>query len=235
MSAGFCKFLTACAVVICVLLGMGTGLAVKAAEESRPGSTVDLAYGREMLQKYRQDDQVNQVMLVCCTEGSNATVQFYQKNTDQNKAWTMVFETNAYIGKNGAGKTQEGDARTPLGDFGIRCAFGIKDNPGTELEYVDVVETTYACDEEGEYYNQIIDTKETGHSCSGEEMFFCIPDYHYGIAIDYNPENEWPKGSAIFLHCKGANAFTGGCVAIDEEHMKTVLQYAQTGMRIIIY
>ena len=50
-------------------------------------------------------------------------------------------------------------------------AFGILDNPGTALDYVDVVETTFACDEEGEYYNQIIDTAETGHDCTGEEMF----------------------------------------------------------------
>ena len=193
------------------------------------------AFWREALQTYRNDDSVNQVMLVRCTEGSNAIVQFYDKQKDQKNAWSLVFETDAYIGKNGTGKTQEGDAKTPLGDFGVQYAFGILDDPGTSLDYVDVTETTFACDEEGEYYNQIIDTQETGHDCTGEEMYVYTPEYNYGIVTDYNLENEWPVGSGIFLHCKGAKVFTGGCVAIDEEYMRTVLQYAQPGMRIIIH
>ncbi len=234
MKRRFGNILLSVLAVISMMLSMETGHAAWAAEGSRPGNDGSRLYWREMLQKYRQDEQVNQVMLVRCTEGSSAIVQFYQKLTGRKTVWTLVFETDAFIGRNGAGKTKEGDARTPVGDFGITCAFGIKENPGTELDYVDVIETTYACDEEGKYYNQIIDTKETGHVCSGERMFVCRPDYDYGIAIDYNPGNEWPKGSAIFLHCKGANPFTGGCVAIDEEDMKTVLRYAQPGMRIII-
>ena len=235
MTGWFGKTLLPVLAAVCIVLSPGTGSAAWAADNSRPVNAGSQEYWREMLQKYRQDEQVNQVMLVRCTEGSSAVVQFYRKLTDQKNAWTLVFETDACIGMNGAGKTKEGDARTPVGDFGITCAFGIGKNPGTALDYVDVVETTYACDEEGEYYNQIIDTKETGHVCRGEKMFFCRPDYNYGIAIDYNPDNEWPKGSAIFLHCKGVNPYTGGCVAIDEEYMKTVLQYAQPGMRIIIH
>ncbi len=193
------------------------------------------AYWREMLQLYRKDDGVRQVMLVRCTEGSEAIVQFYNKLTDQNNAWTLVFETDARIGKYGTGKTQEGDAKTPYGDYGVLYAFGILDDPGTKLDYVPVKETTYFCDEEGEYYNQMIDVEETGHACTGEEMYIYTPEYNYGIATDYNPDNEWPVGSGIFLHCKGAKVFTGGCVAIDEELMRTVLQYAEPGMRIIIH
>ena len=45
------------------------------------------AYWRERLQYYRKDDGVRQIMLVRCTEGSNATVQFYTKLTNQNNAW----------------------------------------------------------------------------------------------------------------------------------------------------
>lgn len=41
-------------------------------------------------------------------------------------------------------------------------------------------------------------------------------------------------GSAIFIHCKGAKAFTGGCVALDEEHMAKVLRHADAGMRVVI-
>ena len=204
-------------------------------EEEYAFNTENQAYWREKLQYYRKDDGVRQIMLVRCTEGSNAIVQFYIKLTDQNSAWTLLFETDAYIGKNGACKTEEGDAKTPYGDFGIVSAFGILDDPGTKLDYISVTETTYACDEECEYYNRIIDTRETGHACNGEEMFIYTPEYNYGIALDFNPEHEWPLGSSIFLHCKGAKVFTGGCIAIDEELMKLVLLNAEPGMRIIIH
>ena len=218
------------------LLLLVSGSAEPRAAEGQPAfNSENQAYWREMLQLYRKDDNVRQVMLVRCTEGSNAIVQFYQKLTDQNNAWTLVFETDAFIGKNGAGKTQEGDAKTPYGDFGVLCAFGILDDPGTKLGYIPVTETTYACDEDCEYYNQIIDIEQTGHDCAGEEMFIYSPEYNYGIATDYNPNNEYPKGSEIFLHCKGAKVFTGGCIAIDEDLMRTVLQYAEPGMRIIIH
>ena len=219
------------AVIACFL--MQTGLS--AAAEQPAVNAENQAYWREALQKYREDDAVRQVMLVRCTEGSRAVVQFYHKLSDQKNAWSLVFETDAYIGREGAGKTQEGDAKTPYGDFGVRCAFGILDNPGTALEYVDVTESIYACDEDCAYYNQIIDTEKTGHACTGEKMYLYTPEYNYGIATDYNTENKWPEGSAIFLHCKGAKVFTGGCIAIDEALMKTVLQEAEPGMRIIIH
>ena len=223
------------AVMASVLL-LACGAAAPGASEEQPAfNSENQAYWREMLQFYRKDDNVRQVMLVRCTEGSNAIVQFYSKLTDQNNAWTLVFETDAFIGKNGAGKTQEGDAKTPYGDYGVLNAFGILDDPGTKLEFIPVTESTYACDEDCEYYNQIIDTEETGHDCTGEEMFLYSPEYNYGIVTDFNSGNEWPNGSAIFLHCKGAKVFTGGCIAIDEDLMRTVLQYAEPGMRIIIH
>ena len=193
------------------------------------------AFWRESLQKYRHDDNVHQIMLVRCTEGCTATVQYYEKDTDENDVWSLTFETEAVIGKNGPGKTGEGDAKTPYGDFGVRGAFGIRSDPGSKLPYTQVKETTFACDEEGEYYNRIIDTKETGHDCKGEEMYELSPEYNYGIETDFNADNEYPKGSAIFIHCKGTKKFTGGCVALDEELMKKVLETADSGMRIIIH
>jgi len=193
------------------------------------------AYWREIIQKYRKDEKVNQLMLVRYTGGCTATVCFYQKLADENNAWTLVFEEeDAVVGKYGIDKTKEGDAKTPTGDFGITQAFGIRKNPGTGLNYLNITETVYACDESCKYYNQIIDTAAVGHSCTGEAMFEYSPEYNYGLALDYNPSNADGLGSAIFLHCKGPKAFTGGCVALDEEHMVTVLQLADEGMRVVI-
>lgn len=188
---------------------------------------------RNTLNKYRFDESVRQILMVSHTTGSAAKASFYRK-TECNSSWTLVFETDAHIGKMGAGKTKEGDAMTPIGDYGIRQAFGILPNPGTQLPYIDVKPTTFACDEDCEYYNQIIDTAQTGHDCKGEEMFMYSPDYNYGIATDYNHDNVYPLGSAIFIHCKGVHPYTAGCVALDEDKMKEVLMQAQPGMRLYV-
>lgn len=92
----------------------------------------------------------------------------------------------------------------------------------------------YACDEEGPYYNTIVDTAVTGVSCGGEHMIEMVPEYNYGLELDYNPCNAYPLGSAIFVHCKGSKAYTGGCVALDEDFMKLILVEARPDMRVVI-
>lgn len=194
----------------------------------------DAAQARvDILQKYRLDDAVKQFMIVSHTEGWDANVWFYEK-TDVNDAWTLVFDGEAYIGKNGMNKTKEGDSKTPCGDYEILQAFGILPNPGTTLEYIDITPDTFACDEDCEYYNQIINVKETGHDCKGEAMYNYCPQYNYGLTTSYNKENKYPDGSAIFVHCKGQKPYTGGCIALDEKDMKVVLEKAEPGMRIYL-
>ena len=217
---------------------LGTGF-VSVAEAATPAAdpTIDVEaadYWAGVLAKYRHDNKVQDVMLVRYLGGRKATIQFFHKGV--NDAWELLFESEGFVGKNGIDKEGEGDAKTPTGDFGILRAFGILPNPGTTLAYVDVAPTTYACDEKGPYYNTIIDAKTvTGHPCKGEEMFEYSPQYNYGIETDFNSERIYPKGSAIFLHCKGVKPYTGGCIAIDQVLMKRVLQIASPGMRIVVH
>ena len=42
-------------------------------------------------------------------------------------------------------------------------------------------------------------------------------------------------GSAIFIHCKSYNPYTGGCVALDRGHMIEILRSADAGLRICIF
>lgn len=207
-------------------------LEVSLAEESQEAENGQ--YWREVLQKYRDDDNVHNIMLVRYTGESSAKVYFYDKLMDENDAWSLVFEDNAYVGKNGIGKTKEGDTKTPTQDLGIICGFGIRKNPGTKLDYIDVKPTTFACDEDCEYYNTIIDAAESGHDCKGEEMYKLTPEYNYGIVTDFNSDCVRDAGSAIFIHCKGAKTYTGGCIALDEEHMIEVLRHADAGMRVVV-
>lgn len=208
--------------------------ALEEPEFTENGMEIDLDSAqarREYLQQYRFDDTVNQVLIVTHTEGWDAVASYYVKS-DDNDAWNLVFQSDAIIGKYGMNKTQEGDAKTPCGDYAITGAFGILSNPGTELDYIDVTPTTFACDEDCEYYNMIIDSEETGHECTGEEMYLLSPEYNYGLTTSYNEDNTYPNGSAIFIHCKGQKPFTGGCIALDQEDMLTILTSAEPGMRV---
>ena len=90
------------------------------------------------------------------------------------------------------------------------------------------------CDEDCEYYNQIIDTEETGHECKGEEMFSYQPQYNYGIATDFNKACIYPNGSAIFIHVKGSKPYTGGCIAFDEDRMVEILKNCDMSLVIKI-
>ncbi len=136
----------------------------------------------------------------------------------------VLFTTSVYVGKNGLGKTGEGDSKTPIGTMHVLSAFGVKPNPGTTIPYINVTETVYACDDNSEYYNKIIDTSVVPHQCNGEHMIEYQPQYNYGLATDFNKECIYPKGSNIFIHVKGPKPYTGGCIAFDEDRMVEILR-----------
>ena len=184
------------------------------------------------------------VGVVSCSDNEDNSVggqllEVYDVQGSQGKArltvnGKVIFTTDVYVGKNGLGKTGEGDGKTPVGTLRTLSAFGIKPNPGTAMPYIDVKPTTYACDDDCEYYNKIIDTETVSHNCGGEEMYSYQPQYNYGIATDFNKECIYPKGSAIFIHVKGSKPYTGGCISFDEERMIEILRYCDMSLVITV-
>ena len=148
--------------------------------------------------------------------------------------WTLAVEDSSEKGKNGIGKTGEGDAKTPIGTLRVLSAFGVKPNPGTTMPYIDVTSSTYACDDSCEYYNQIIDTAAVHHQCGGEDMCHIVPQYNYGIATDFNKACVYPNGSNIFIHVKGTKPYTGGCIAFDEDRMFDILRKCDSTLVITV-
>ena len=172
--------------------------------------------------------QKGQLLEVYDVHGSEATARLTIDGKE-------IFTTSVYIGKNGIGKTGEGDAKTPTGTLRPLTAFGVKTNPGTKMPYIDVTPSIFACDEDCQYYNQIVDTAKVHHyGCKGEDMFHTVPEYNYGIATDFNKECAYPKGSAIFIHCKGAKVWTGGCIAFDEDKMVEILRRCDTSLVVTV-
>ena len=204
-------------------------------KQPAPENTPSIHWRKDTTGKYLNDDSVKQIITVQAAEGSNAVIKLFEKTAENGKnIWTETLECPGIIGLEGLGKTKEGDNKTPIGDFGITTAFGIKENPGTSIPYIEADENTYCCGDEN-FYNQMIDISEHPHDCSdGEHIIDYSPEYNYGIFLDYNKDGTPGLGSAIFFHCAGANTYTGGCIAVSEENMITILRALDANARIII-
>ena len=178
--------------------------------------------------------QTDQIVLVEYQSGSSAVLSIHEK---QNGVWKELYSCTAYVGKNGIGKTKEGDKRTPTGTFNLTTPFGIKADPGANMPYTQVTKYHYWCGTSGsQYYNQLIDTRvvDRQRTSSDEYLISYVPQYNYCMFIDYNASGEAGKGSCIFLHCTGSSTSTGGCVAVPEGVMKKIIQWARPGAKIVI-
>ena len=181
-------------------------------------------------------------MLVVAAFDENATdawVSLHEKQQDG--SWHMVMTTPGFIGKNGLNKTKEGDAKTPTGVYKFNRAFGIADDPGCAIPYVKVDEDTYWSGDprEGFHYNELVNLKDVPEldleSGDSEHIIDYPYHYQYCLNISYNEEGTPGLGSAIFLHCLGpSKPFTGGCVAIPEDHMKYVMQNIDDNTQVVI-
>lgn len=175
-----------------------------------------------------------QMVIVSC-DGSYATVSMHTK---KNEIWVEDFSTKGRIGRNGVGKTMEGDKKTPIGIFRFNMAFGVLDNPGIKvMPYTKLdVSHHWVDDSNSQYYNQFVSTNEVAIDWnSSEHLYKVVPQYNYVLSINYNEECVPNKGSAIFLHCTSTNfGTTAGCVAIPEKYMVSVMKNLQQDCIIII-
>ncbi|MBR3152140.1 MAG: D-alanyl-D-alanine carboxypeptidase family protein [Clostridia bacterium] len=189
----------------------------------------------EWVQKLADQKNVDQIFVIAAVRGSTAYVSMHEKTAD---GWKEIISTPGYIGKNGLGKTKEGDYKTPVGDYHFDTAFGIADDPGcTGFEYTKVSEDDYwSCDMRPDLYNRFVSIKDYPDlDLESEHIVDYKREYQYCLNINYNKERVPGLGNAIFLHCLGAmKPYTGGCVAIPEENMKEAVQHVKPECLVVI-
>jgi len=167
----------------------------------------------------------SQALIVTPLRDSLAEAVYYVLTKD---GWTEDGRCEAFIGKNGVGKEKEGDGKTPVGTLGIKSAFGFGHYVGA-LPYTRITDKTVACDTPGPFYNTI-----TEEDVEGERMTDYPQEYEFGLETDFNSECIYPKGSAIFIHCKGPKSWTGGCIALDRNLMRHILMTCDLSMIIVV-
>ncbi len=179
----------------------------------------------------------SQLFLVAAVGKTTAWVSFHEK--DETGAWKMLMTTPGYIGKNGLGKTREGDGMTPVGTFTFNAAFGIAADPGCAIPYQQVTEDAYWSGDvrEGYGYNTMVDIRDLPDLSKddSEHIVEYQVHYQYCLNISYNESCVPGLGSAIFLHCLGPNKpYTGGCVAIPQDKLVYVLQHVDPACTVVI-
>lgn len=165
--------------------------------------------------------------------GSTAALSL--QNRQPTGGWHEILRSPCYIGKNGLGKTREGDQKTPVGIFRFTTAFGIRPNPGTMLPYIQVNDSHYWVDDgNSAYYNQFVSTDTVEKDWHSAEHLTGIGSaYNYALALSYNPKCTPGLGSAVFLHCSTGSA-TSGCIAVPERCMEKILQNVLPDCPVII-
>ena len=151
-----------------------------------------------------------------------------ENNTAILKFQKYNIETIACIGKNGVTtKKKEGDGKTPLGEFefGIILSRDPKIINKNGLKCIQINKNMYWVDDpNSKYYNKLVNILEVNKDWnSAEHLIDYTIQYEYLIEIKTNPNNIPGKGSAIFLHCTN-NLPTAGCIAIDKENMKKIIE-----------
>ncbi|MBR3298088.1 MAG: hypothetical protein IKI64_02680 [Clostridia bacterium] len=176
------------------------------------------------------------LIVVDITSGTNAVLTMHEKNADG--TWNQTLDDAAFIGKNGPGKTREGDTKTPLGTFGFNAALGINDDPGCAIPYIKVNDTHYwVADSNSAHYNKLVSTDEyTDFDVEEAERIMDYPNaYKYLLNTTYNEQCAPGVGSAIFLHCyREQRTYTGGCISIPFESMEYVMKHISPDAKIII-
>ncbi|TKC16188.1 SH3 domain-containing protein [Robertmurraya kyonggiensis] len=166
----------------------------------------------------------NRQLILVTTNGTssrNATIQTFEK--DGNGKWKRVMNVTGFIGKNGFGKTKEGDGKSPIGKFTIGTAFGQKGSPGTKLPWRNITsDDVWVDDPESSLYNTWQSRSATqGQWTSAEDMTHRL--YVYGFVINYNTARTPYKGSAIFFHT--GSSYTLGCVATSQSNVVSILKW----------
>ena len=208
--------------------------------QTAKGAVVPLEYeakaSPKWVSKLAATAKTDSLIVVDITIGSNAILTMHEKKDGK---WMQTLDEAAFIGKNGPGKTKEGDLMTPLGTFGFNCAFGINDDPGCKaFAYTKVDDSHYwDADSNSDRYNTLVSTNDyTDFDTEASEHIVDYPNaYKYILNTTYNDKGIPNKGSAIFLHCyREERTYTGGCISIPLEKMEYVMQNIKKDSKIVI-
>jgi L,D-peptidoglycan transpeptidase YkuD (ErfK/YbiS/YcfS/YnhG family) len=169
-------------------------------------------------------DAPEQMIVVSAPSATSptATLTGYERT---GSGWRPVLgPTPAVLGELGLGRPRDDVFRTPAGVFPLTQAFGREPDPGTRMPYFQATdEDWWDEDVDSPTYNTHVHAAEID-SDDAENLYDSGPMYDYAVVIDHNPERIPGRSAGMFLHVTDGDP-TWGCVAIDRDQMRSVLQW----------
>ncbi len=180
--------------------------------------------------------KAQQLFIVGVYANQSAWISLHEK---KNGVWTETVSTPGFIGREGLGKTREGDGKTPVGTYHVTKAFGILPDPGCSIPYTMVNDNHYWSGDErpGKRYNEFVDIRDIPDldTKNSEHIIEYTDPYQYCLNVSYNEKGKPGLGSAIFIHCFGARKpYTGGCIALPREKMRSLMQKIDKNCVVLI-
>jgi D-alanyl-D-alanine dipeptidase len=133
----------------------------------------------------------------------------------------------------------EGDGRSPAGIFSLnRGTFGYAPSLSEGGNYHSLTPTTECVDDvNSRHYGHVVDRlKVKDADWNSSEKMREIPQYVWGVIVNYNMDHTVPgDGSCIFLH-KWTNATTGtaGCTAMPVENIEAIVGWISRKDRAVL-
>jgi len=144
--------------------------------------------------------------------------------------WGWTF---ARYATSGEPAKHEGDMRAPAGFYPLGRSFGL--TPAAFAGYLRLSPDNGFCvdDIRSSHYGEIVSRSVAGRSTSGEEMWK-VPLYRRGLVVDYPANRTKEAGSCVFVHVwRSRTSGTAGCVALAEDGVKSLQEWARPGTAVI--
>jgi L,D-peptidoglycan transpeptidase YkuD (ErfK/YbiS/YcfS/YnhG family) len=161
---------------------------------------------------------------------TTATLEAFDKKSGH---WEPAFAPmSASIGSHGfSDAKREGDGATPVGMFSIGATmYGLAPDPGVAYRYHQIVENDWwNGNPAAAGYNTFVHGDDPGGA--SESLWTHTGTYTHFAVINYNTPAvaaNPARGSAIFLHQRGAGA-TAGCVAVSASELERLLIWLRPG------
>jgi len=161
-----------------------------------------------------------------------ATLSAWER--DEAGTWTAVIgPTEAHLGAEGIGIPRDSVWRTPMGTFALDQAFGNQPDPGTKMPYFQADEQDWwdALPGSPTYNTHVRQVESPGGD--SENILATGEVYDYVVNIAHNPQRVDGYASGIFLHVTNGEP-TWGCVAIDRDVMRSIVQWLDPARQPII-
>ena len=184
-----------------------------------------------------KDASTKQLIVVAGVDKSTAYVTMHEKNADG--SWQQIVATPGFIGLEGLGPADSDHSYTPVGTFTIDQAFGLAEDPGCKMGYLQVDDTYYwsGDEREGMRFNELVSIEDLPDLDLEKSEHIADFDYAYQYVLNmgFNADCKPDGGSAFFFHSFRVNRpYTGGCVAVPEDIMRFVMTHIEPGCKITI-